>query len=461
MNIWVFIFGAKRSLKRGLLLNIIAALSLCVVLASLILISEFKEHLAENLEQSLLDEATEVLGRIDPSLADFGLDGNALRFRGAEGNFRYTVFASDGIPIAGSETSDQIWSQLEQLNLGASNLIALEGDRFALGLRTMLLEQDIYILVSTFPKWNDSTQLSRLKHEITEGFWWLVLGGVTVVAAALFATRSSLGPLRGLAEQAREIGPNSANRRLQIATIPTEFKPLIEDVNNAFDRLEQGYKAQRDFSSNVAHEIRTPIAVLKSSIDRISDPQLKATLVQDAEQLDRIFGQLIDLARSEAASSSFFKPVDLHALAVETAMTFAVEAVRQEHSLSVTGAQNATLNGNAGLLSIALSNLIRNALQNTPQHSEVEVEVMSNPVGWRILDRGTGVPDNLKIALFERFNRGAQAHSNGTGSGIGLAIVKSVADCHGASVTIEDREGGGSIFSFIAKDRFSKSDKLS
>ncbi|MBT5681835.1 MAG: hypothetical protein HOJ09_07240 [Gammaproteobacteria bacterium] len=461
MNIWVFFFGAKRSLKRSLLLNIIAALSLCIVLASLILISEFKEHLAENLEQTLLDEATEVIGQINPSLPGFGLDGNALRFRGAEGNFRYTVFASNGSPIAGSETSDSIWSQLEQLTLGASNLIALEGERFAVGLRTMILEQDIYVLVSTFPKWNDSTRLSRLKHEIEEGFLWVVLGGVMVVAAALFATRSSLGPLRGLSEQARQIGPLDAGRRLQNTTLPTEFKPLIEDVNNAFDRLEQGYKAQRDFSSNVAHEIRTPIAVLKSSIDRISDPKLKANLAQDAEQLDRIFGQLIDLARSEAASSSFFKPVDLHALAAETAMTFAVDAVRQERSLSVIGAQNVTLNGNAGLLSIALSNLIRNALQNTSQNSDVEIEVMSKPAGWRVLDRGPGVPDNLKTALFERFNRGTQVHSNGTGSGIGLAIVKSVADCHGASVAIEDREGGGSVFSFVAKDGVSKSDKFS
>lgn len=461
MNIWILFFGAKRSLKRSLLLNIIAALSLCVVLASLILISEFKEHLAENLEQTLLDEATEVLGQIDPSLAGFGLDGNALRFRGAEGNFRYTVFASNGRPIAGSETSDRIWLQLEQLNLGASNLIALEGERVAVGLRATILEQDIYILVSTFPKWNDSTQLSSLKHEIEEGSWWVVFGGVMVIAAALFATRRSLRPLRGLSEQAREIGPLAASRRLQIATIPTEFKPLIKDVNNAFDRLEQGYKAQRDFSSNVAHEIRTPIAVLKSSIDRISDPKLKANLAQDAEQLDRIFGQLIDLARSEAASSSSFKPVDLHALAAETAMTFAVDAVRQERSLSVTGEQNVQLNGNAGLLSIALSNLIRNALQNTSQNSDVEIEVMSEPAGWRVLDRGPGVPDNLKIALFERFNRGTQVHSNGNGSGIGLAIVKSVADCHGASVTIEDREGGGSIFSFVAKDGFSTSDEFS
>ena len=117
--------------------------------------------------------------------------------------------------------------------------------------------------------------------------------------------------------------------------------------------------------------------------------------------------------------------------------------------MSVTGVEHADVVGNAGLLTIALGNLIRNAAHYTAEHSEVEIEVLSNPPGWRVLDRGPGVPDALKAALFERFNRGSQTHATGTGSGIGLAIVKSVADCHGATVSIKDRTGSGSIFSFV------------
>jgi len=454
-------FGAKQSLKRALLLNIITALSLCMVLAGVILISEFKEHLEENLEDAMVDEAREVIGEIDPSLAGFGLDADALRFQGPEGNFRYTVFEADGSAVAGGETSDRIWQQLARLKLGTPSSIALPGERLGLGLRVMIMGQDIYVLVSTYPKWNNDTQLSRLLHEIEEAIWWAVFGVVMVIGAALFATGRSLAPLRALSEQARKIDPITHGRRLEADTAPTEFVPLIEDVNEAFDRLEQGYKAQRDFSSNVAHEIRTPIAVLKSSIERIDNPDLKQTLSQDVDQLDRIFSQLIDLARSEAASMSVFEPVDLRELATETATVFAGEAVRRGRSLSVTGAKDAKMNGNAGLLNIALGNLIRNALHYTAEHSEVEIEVLSNPAGWRVLDRGPGVPDRLKSALFERFNRGTQASASGTGSGIGLAIVKSVADCYNASVTIEDREGGGSVFSFIANSGSSQSDGFS
>lgn len=448
MSLGTILFGPRRSLKRGLVVNISAALTLCMLLAGVVLISEFVEHLEENLEEALLDEATEVIGLVDPNRAGFGLDASALRFQGVEGNFRYTVFHGNGELVAGGETSEAIWRQLAGLELGTPQSIALPGDRVGLGLRALIMEQDFIVLVSTYPRGGNQTQLSKLLHEAEEGGWWAGLGVLLVITAALFATRQSLLPLRALSEQAREIGPDAANRRLDAGNIPSEFVPLIADVNWAFDRLEQGYKAQRDFSSNVAHEIRTPLAVLKSSIERISDPDLKQNLTQDADRLDRIFSQLIDLARADAASMLAFLPVDLHAVATETATTLARDALRMGLSLSVTGDKGTQWTGNAGLLSIALSNLIRNALQHSKPHSEVEIVVTANPPGWRVLDRGPGVPDALKTGLFERFNRGVHAHGAGTGSGIGLAIVKSVAECHDASVIIEDRAGGGSIFSF-------------
>ena len=305
------------------------------------------------------------------------------------------------------------------------------------------------ILVSTFPKGNNQTRFASLLHELEEEIWWVILGLVVVLTSTLFATRQALSPLRSLSDQAHQIGPAAAGRRLDVAQVPAEIAPLIGDVNKAFDRLEQGYQAQRDFSANVAHEIRTPIAVLRSSIDRITDPELKTMLTQDVDQLDRIFAQLIDLSRADAALKTSFEPVDLHSVAVQVATDLAQSALRSGRSLSVTGAETVLVEGNAGLLTIALSNVVRNALQYTPEASEVEIEVLANPAGWRVLDRGAGVPDNLKTALFERFNRGTLANSNSTGSGIGLAIVKSVAQSHNATSIIQDREGGGTAFSFI------------
>jgi signal transduction histidine kinase len=448
MNIVNFLFGQRRSLRRGLLLNIIAALSLCIILAGAVLISEFYEHLEENLEEAMIDEAKEIVSQIDPYARMYGLDAGSLRFQGVEGTYRYTVYSETGDIVAGGEGSDAIWQQLSQIKLGDPQPIALRGDRHGVGLRAGIADQNVFVLVSTYPKGNNRSQFFNLLHEIEEGAGWVILGVLMVLASALFATGRALAPLRVLSNQASQIGPTATNWRLTTDRVPTEIAPLIEDVNKAFDRLEQGYKAQRDFSSNVAHEIRTPIAVLRSSIDRIGDPALKQTLSEDAKQLDRIFGQLIDLSRADAALQSGFEKVDLRRVAVEVATDLAPVALRAGRSLSVIGEKKVFVHGNTGLLTIAVRNLVRNALQYTSEDSEVEIELLSNPIGLRVLDRGSGVPDALKTALFERFNRGAQSNSKSHGSGIGLAIVKSVAESHNAAITIQDRDGGGSVFSF-------------
>ena len=444
-----FLFGQRRSLKRSLLLNIITALSLCILLAGAVLISEFYEHLKESLEDAMLDEALEIVGQVDPAAPQHGLDAGSLRFQGVEGTYRYTVYDETGSMVAGGEGSDAVWQQLSQIKLGNPQAIALLGDRLGIGLKSRIADQDVFVLVSTFPKANNETQFGKLLHEIEEGIWWVVLGVVVVLTFALFATRRALLPLKILSDQAHLIGPTAANQRLATDRVPAEIAPLIKDVNMAFDRLEQGYKAQRDFASNVAHEIRTPIAVLRSSIDRISDPALKKTLSQDAKQLDRIFGQLIDLSRADAALQSGFEAVDLRSVVVEVASGLAPAALRSGRRLSVIGDETVLVHGNAGLLGIALANVVRNALQYTTESNEVEIELHTNPAGWRVLDRGPGVPDALKMELFERFNRGNQANLGTKGSGIGLAIAKSVAQSHNATISIQDRDGGGSIFSFM------------
>ena len=448
MKVVNFLFGQRRSLKRSLLLNIIAALSLCIILAGAILISEFYEHLEENLEDAMIDEAKEIVSQIDPAAPQYGLDADALRFQGVEGTYRYTVYDETGNIVAGGEGAVVIWPQLSQIRLGDPQSIALLGDRLGIGLRARIADQDVFLFVSTYPKENNETQFDKLLHEIEEEIWWVVLGVVMVLTFALFATGRALSSLKVLSNQAHQIGPTATNQRLQTDRVPTEIAPLIEDVNMAFDRLEQGYKAQRDFAANVAHEIRTPIAVLRSSIDRIDDPALKKTLSQDAKQLDRIFGQLIDLSRADAALQSGFEPVDLRDVAVEVATELAPVALRSGRRLSVIGDETVLVHGNAGLLGIALANVVRNALQYSSESSEVEIELYSSPAGWRVLDRGSGVPDALKTALFERFNRGNQANAGSKGSGIGLAIAKSVAHSHNAAVSFQDRDGGGSIFSF-------------
>jgi signal transduction histidine kinase len=442
------LFGERYSLRRNLVVNIILALFFCIALATVILVREFYEHLRENIEDALTQEAQELAEQIDPSAAGYGLNPQALRFRGSEGIYRYTVFDSELGVLLGGESTGDIITQLTALALGAARPISLADGRIGIAQRARVDQQDFYVLISTVPPGSDKTRMQTLINEIEEEFQWVLVGITAIFLATLLATRRALRPLNIISQQAHDVGPDAASRRLTTDHLPAEILPLVNAVNGAFDRLEQGYRAQRDFSSNVAHEVRTPLAVLRSSIEQIEDPDLKAGLKQDVGRLDQLFEQLIDLSRAEALGPAGFEAVNLRELAVTLAGDMAPQTVRDGKALAVIGAEQSRANGHPGLLSIALGNLVRNALTYSPKGSEIEIEILANPAGWKVYDRGPGVPDTQKQALFERFHRGVGLAKNTLGTGIGLAIVQSVADAHGAQVRIEDRPGGGSIFVF-------------
>ena len=187
----------------------------------------------------------------------------------------------------------------------------------------------------------------------------------------------------------------------------------------------------------------TPLAVLRSSVDHIAEPELRNALKADLRRLETVFEQLIDLARADALVPASFEPVDLHALALQVSHDRALVAIRAGRTLAVTGTTGVSVRGHAGLLAIALDNLVRNALDFAPEGSEVEIEIAAAPPRIRVLDRGAGIPAGDREVLFERFRRGPGRHE---GAGIGLAIVKAVAEAHGATVRIEDRPGGGTAF---------------
>ncbi len=449
MTVFNILFGEHYSLRRSLIINIIIALSICIGLAMVVLIHEFYQHLEENIEDALYEETKEIIGQIDPTLDTYGLDQNAKRFNGVHGLYRYTVFDAVGATIIGGETSPEIQSQMLALKLGRPMKISLLGERLGVGLRAKIDNRDFLVLASTYPKGTEKTKYQKLIYEIKEEIIWVALGILMILAAAIFATRRALSPLTSIQEQAQLIGPTATTKQLSTERLPAELVPLITSVNGAFERLEKGYQAQRDFSSNVAHEIRTPLAVLRSSIDRIDNPEVKETIREDVLRLDRMFEQMIDLSRADALAQTTHEPLDLHQLVVDLAIDMSADALKDGKSLAVIGAANCIVVGNKGAITVAIGNLVRNALIYSPIDTEVEIEVTVNPPSIRVLDRGDGISDAQKQTLFERFQRGAASNDNVSGSGIGLAIVKSVADAHNASIEIHDRQGGGSIFELI------------
>ncbi len=157
----------------------------------------------------------------------------------------------------------------------------------------------------------------------------------------------------------------------------------------------------------MAYEVRTPLAVLRSSMERIEDADVRHAVCEDVMQLERMFEQMIDLSGADAMGKSAHEPLDLKQLAVDVAMDMTVSALKDKKSLAITGADQSHIEGNKGLIQVALVNLVRNALIYSPVGTEVEIEVLENSSGIRILDRGQGIKAEQKTNLFQRFQRGA------------------------------------------------------
>jgi two-component system, OmpR family, sensor histidine kinase TctE len=264
----------------------------------------------------------------------------------------------------------------------------------------------------------------------------------------LFAslTRLMLGPLRRAAAEAAGITPGSG-QRLNETGVPAEARPLIQAVNGALDRLEAALRQQRNFSQDLAHELRTPLAIMMGEIDVIEDTETAARLRRDIASLARLVDELLGAAEAISTEPKPGAVVDLVPLCHGVAQALAPLAHRAGCRLDVSAeAPSVLANGEAEALGRAVRNLVENAICHAPPDSTVEIRV-SPPASLAVADRGPGVPPALRDRIFQRFWQADRARQNGKGTGLGLAIVAGIVAAHGGSVAVEDHEGGGAIFS--------------
>jgi signal transduction histidine kinase len=263
-----------------------------------------------------------------------------------------------------------------------------------------------------------------------------------VIDVAIF--RRAMQPVVAASSLAGEIGPDRMELRLPEAAMPLEVLPLVQAVNRALDRLDAGFRAQREFTADAAHELRTPLAILRTQIDMIEDRELAEPLRHDVESMSRLVNQLLEISELDSFFISEGETADLVAIATEVAAFLAPLAVSQGKTFAVTGARRPVrVRGNSDAIARAVRNLAENALAHTARGTTVELAVAAQGT-IRVLDRGPGVPKTERQHIFDRFWRRDRRHSGH--AGLGLAIVARIVEMHGASIVIEDRPGGGAVF---------------
>jgi signal transduction histidine kinase len=275
---------------------------------------------------------------------------------------------------------------------------------------------------------------------------WITLPILLLLLAIdILIFRRALLPLLQASEMARKISPNRMDVRLSSENIPTEILPLVQAVNQALDRLEVGFRVQRDFTADAAHELRTPLAILRSRVDTLADREVSKALRLDIERMTRIVGQLLDIAELETYSIDPHEKADLRAICAEVAEFAAPLALSQGKSIALSGTEaSLPVNGNPEMLSRAIRNLVENAINYSPAGSTVEIVVEDSGM-VHVLDEGPGIADDERELIFQRFWRRDRRRAGS--AGLGLSIVQRIADAHAAIVSVENRPMGGANFS--------------
>ncbi|TMJ25378.1 MAG: sensor histidine kinase [Alphaproteobacteria bacterium] len=256
--------------------------------------------------------------------------------------------------------------------------------------------------------------------------------------------RRALASVTEASAAAASVGPQRTDVRLPEEAVPSEIAPLVHAVNQALDRLEGGFRAQRNFTADMAHELRTPLAIVRARVDSLEPGLLRDQLRADLVNMTRTVNQVLDIAELENFLVGADARADLHEVCTDAVAFMAPLAVERGQTIALTGAQGPVwVRGHTEALFRAVRNLIENAIRHTPAGISIEVEVGEDGQ-VRVLDDGPGVPAADRESIFRRFWR--RDRSKADSRGLGLAIVARVAEAHEGSVSVEERPGGGSIF---------------
>ena len=236
--------------------------------------------------------------------------------------------------------------------------------------------------------------------------------------------------------------------------LPRELKPLAGSLNALLARLDGALSAQRQFTADAAHELRTPLAALRLQVDLAARAPDAAARTETLDELragvDRaahLVEQLLTMARLEPeAPTRAFALVDLVPLVKDAIVARAVVAADRHVDLGLARGASVAVRGDAATLAVLIANLLDNALRYTPPGGRIDAAVDEDggAAVLSVTDTGPGIPADERERVFERFRRGTSTVAPGasTGSGLGLSIVRRVADAHGAAATLDDRTDG-------------------
>jgi signal transduction histidine kinase len=256
---------------------------------------------------------------------------------------------------------------------------------------------------------------------------------------AYLTLRFTLKPLRDISESAAVISPQSLHTRLQTDAVPKEITPLVHSFNRTLERLENGYRIQQEFLATAAHELKTPLALIRAQVELADPSPNRDVILQDVEHMTRQVQQLLHLAEVSEAQNYQLTMVDVVGVADQAAVYLQRMARAADVELDLYSESAAVRwPADRGAMFTLLKNLLENAIQHAPRGTRVTIQVNSLIISVR--DCGLGVEPDQLPSIFVRFWRGP--HRRDKGAGLGLAICQEIARAHGWTLCAKGAKPG-------------------
>ncbi|AZR41512.1 ATP-binding protein [Marinobacter salarius] len=299
--------------------------------------------------------------------------------------------------------------------------------------------------------WIRTAQREDIRQELSQE---LALGNVLplllalplLALAAIVAIQFSFRPLRRLENPVRHMAPERIHP-LDDQQAPKEVAGLVQAVNGLLKRLNQAFERERRFSADAAHELRTPLAVLRLNLEKAcaDNPEQFQGLIQSVDRMVHLVEQMLLLSRVDAGTDFAPEYHNLSSIVEQSIADVAPLALKKDiEPVLEDDAGQALVSCHSALINTLMRSLLANAIQYSPEHTVITTHLTPSGNGYRITvcDQGPGIPDEERERAMSRFVRLDQRL--GGGAGLGLAIARRIAELHGGQLTLMKRDDGQS-----------------
>ncbi|MDB5391454.1 MAG: phoR 1 [Planctomycetaceae bacterium] len=295
------------------------------------------------------------------------------------------------------------------------------------------------------------------------GAWWTLgtIGPIALLVACVggsFLASRALAPIEMITQTAERISAEKLTERLNVDRSDDELGRLSTTLNRMFDRLQESINEMRRFTADAAHELRSPLTVIRTEAEvalrtpRSADAyrQVIETTLEEVSRLSDLVNQLLTLSRHDSGIQiADSEEVPLDALLQDVAEKLHILAEQKQISLSITDLPDVTVAGDDVLLSQVFYNLVNNAVHYTNPQGKITVrgDRIGDEVRVTVEDTGLGIAPEHLSRLFDRFYRVDDSRNRASGgTGLGLAICRSIVESHHGHITVESQVGRGSKF---------------